>query len=85
MAYSQNKMHQDTWWKMIITWIAENTLQIGIIAAIFKGIDKAFRYASESRDERIRRIVREELDGKFQPTEDKIDHLTKLVYERLTK
>jgi hypothetical protein len=72
------------WWQFW-EFIKDNTIQAGLFALIWRGIDRVFKYASDSRDERIRRIVREELNGKFEPTEQKLDELTKLVYERLFK
>ena len=45
-------------------------------AAVWKAIDKAFKYFSESRDDRIRQIVKEE-NSKL---EAKIDALHDAIY-----
>lgn len=41
--------------------IKNNTLQAGVFALIWKGIDKVFKYFSEARDAELRKIVREEM------------------------
>lgn len=51
---------QTTWWTDLIKWIEANWFQIGILGLLSKGIDRVFKYASQSRDARIRQIVKEE-------------------------
>lgn len=67
---------ESQWWQTLLLWIKDNTLQFMIFALIWKGIDKVFKFASESRDERIKNIVKEQM----KPLEDKIDKLTEVIF-----
>lgn len=70
---------QTDWYLPILIWIKDNTLQIGIISLVWRGIDKVFKYFSESRDIRLTQMVDKVVDAKLKPLEEKIDALTVLV------
>lgn len=48
------------WWQTLLMWVKDNVIIFMAFALAWKGIDKAFKYFSESRDDRIREIVKEE-------------------------
>lgn len=78
--------------KDFFKWLESNWFQMGIVALVWRSISFIFKYFSEARDENIRRIVKEELrhmnenfNEKFEDFDEKIDKLTALVFERLSK
>lgn len=44
-----------------------------------------FKYWSDSRDERLTKIVDEQFEERIKPLENKIDKLTQLFYENVKK
>lgn len=67
---------ESVWWETMLTWVKDNTILFMIFALVWKGIDKVFKYFSESRDAELRRIVQAEI----QPLERKIDELGEAIF-----
>jgi hypothetical protein len=68
---------QSPWYVILVNLLPWATLYGLTHTAIYY----VFKYWSESRDERLRRIVQEE----NKPLEEKIDKLTELLYSKLNK
>lgn len=76
MRYKTMTEPNSSWWEQLLKWIEGNTVLFLSFAAVWKGIDKAFKYFSESRDDRMREIVKAEM----KPLEDKIDDIADAIY-----
>ena len=68
---------QSPWYIILVNLLPWATLYGLTHTAIYY----VFKYWSESRDERLRRIVQEE----NKPLEDKIDELKELIYNRVQR
>lgn len=71
---------QTEWWMTIFNWIKDNTVIFACFALAWKGIDKVFKYFSESRDAELRKIVHEEMNAPIQSLTDQIQNLTKAIF-----
>lgn len=68
------------WWQTLLSWLKDNVLIFMVFGLLWKGIDKVFKYFSESRDSEIRKIVKDEIT----PLEDKIDALGEAIWDMKT-
>ena len=70
-----------SFWTEIWVFVKDNTLQAGIFTLVWKGIDKTFKYFSESRDAELRRIVKEEVKPDITNLTTAIDELREAIWE----
>jgi len=63
--------HQE-WWTPIFNWITSNTIVFASFALAWKGIDKVFKFYSETRINELRSIVKEELANHTNPQIEKL-------------
>lgn len=76
-----NTMEQPTaWWEQLLKWIEGNTILFLCFGIAWRGIDKSFKYFSESRDNRTKQIVKDEI----KPLKDKIDDIADAIFELKT-
>lgn len=68
------------WWETLLIWLRDNTIMFLSFAVVWRGIDRAFKYFSESRDGRMRDIVKEEIE----PLQAKLDKISDAIFELKT-
>ena len=71
---------QPDFWTQVLIWVKDNTLLFGIFALTWKGIDKVFRYFSDSRDAELRKIVHEEMNAPIANLTQKIEDLSNAIW-----
>lgn len=70
------------------SWLQSNWFQMGILGLVWRAISLVFKYFSQSRDDRIRKIVKEEMIAigeDINSVDKKLDTLMAVVYERLAR
>lgn len=73
------------WWQAVFIWLKDNTIMFMCFALSWKGIDKAFKYFSDSRDEELRKIVHEEMRAPIDNLSQKVDALSDAIWGLKTK
>lgn len=56
-----------SWWESVFEWIKNNTIIFATFALAWKGIDKVFKYFSDTRMNELRMIVKDELKNHTTP------------------
>lgn len=69
------------WWQPIFDWLRDNTIVFASFALAWKGIDKAFKYYSDSRDAELRKIVQEEMHQPISELSSQIKELSTQIKE----
>lgn len=81
MAHLQIKMQEpvQSWWQPFFKWIEDNTILFLCFGLSWKGVDRAFRYLSNTQAERIKEIVKKEINDHVTPQIDRLsDNINKL-------
>lgn len=74
-----------TGWQDVLKTITDVTPWLVIGSLIWKGIDKVFQYFSEARDAELRKIVHEEMKPQIDNLSDKIEDLSKAIWNMTNK
>ena len=72
-------------WEQIFLWIKDNVLIFSVFALAWRGIDKTFKYFSESRDAELRKIVHDEMNPSITQLTQQIKELGEAVWALKSK